>query len=134
MGSNGENVSEWELYAQHRQQLTQLALSRAPASGQGRLCVLGAGKCNDLDLAELGRAYAELHLVDVDASAVASAVSRQPPELRPKLFPQAPVDLALLSAKRAMKWKRKPPNAGELESGAATTRQDVLRRLPGPFD
>src|SRR5689334_14745297 len=95
-----KNVSEWELYTAHREHFTRLVLARAPSGDQGRLCVLGAGKCNDLDLERLGEAYGELHLVDIEPSAVASAVARQPASLRSKLFPHASVDLSVLTGKR----------------------------------
>ena len=108
-------------------------LTAAPAAG-GRLCVLGAGKCNDLDLEQLASVFAEVHLVDLDPSAVASAVSRQAASVREKLVPHAPVDLAVASSKRAEKWKRKPPGQSELAAAAEAAHSDLLRRLPGPFD
>jgi hypothetical protein len=106
----------------------------APVTGVGRLCVLGAGKCNDLDLEQLAEVYEELHLVDLEPSSLALAVSRQPAAVRDKLVPHAPVDLAVLSAKRASKWSRKPPTQAELTEAVRSTASDVLQRLPGPFD
>jgi hypothetical protein len=124
---------DWELYRRHREHFTQAVLTSAPTPG-GRLCVLGAGKCNDLDLEPLAERFSELHLVDLDPSAVASAVSPQPAPVRQKVVPHAPVDLALLTGKRADKWKRKPPTPSELDEAAQGALRDVLRRLPGPFD
>lgn len=128
-----ERGPEWELYAAHREEFTKAVLSVAPAH-PGRLCVLGAGKCNDLDLERLGQAFRELHLVDLLPAALASAVSVQAAALRPRLKPHAPVDLAVLSSKRASKWRRQPPNPGELEAAALQAKLAVLGRLPGPFD
>lgn len=108
-------------------------LAASPAPG-GRLCVLGAGKCNDLDLERLASHYAELHLVDIEPAAIAAAVSRQAPATRSKLFPHAPVDLAVLNEKRAGKWKRRAPAASELSSAESAARGAALSRLPGPFD
>lgn len=124
---------DWELYRHHREHFTQAVLASAPPPG-GRLCVMGAGKCNDLDLERLAERFSELHLVDLDPSAVASAVARQPAPVRQKVVPHAPVDLALLSGKRADKWKRKPPAATELDEAAQGALRDISRRLPGPFD
>ena len=124
---------DWALYAAHREEFTRAVLSAAPKQA-GRLCVLGAGKCNDLDLSRLAQAYGELHLVDLEPALVASAVSREDSVTRGRLLPHAPVDLAVLSAKRASKWRRRAPNAAELEAAASTTLQGLLARLSGPFD
>jgi hypothetical protein len=137
MYSGGVNHGpEWELFRAHREKFTQVVLSRAPSAptDAARLCILGAGKCNDLDLARLSQAYREVHLVDLDAPSLASAVSREEPEVRNRLRPHAPVDLSLLSAKRAGKWQRRAPSAAELDAAAETTLQGLLARLPGPFD
>ena len=124
---------EWELYAEHRRKFTQAVLSLAPAT-PGRLCVLGAGKCNDLDLASLSQAFRELHLVDLDQAALASGVARETPELRKQLVLHAPVDLSVLGPKRKTKWQRRAPSASELEAAADATLQGLLARVPGPFD
>jgi hypothetical protein len=124
---------DWELYAEHRRKFTQAVLSLAPTT-PGRLCVLGAGKCNDLDLASLSQAFRELHLVDVDPTALASAVARETAELRQQLVLHAPVDLSVLSSKRKTKWQRRAPSASELAATASATLQGLLARLPGPFD
>ena len=134
MPSGDASISEWDLYAAHREQLTALLVRAAPPTGTGRLCILGAGKCHDLDLERLGQVYGELHLVDIDASAVAGAVARQPVALRSRLFPQAPVDLSVLSAKRRSKWQRRAPAAADLAAAGDATLKDTLRRLRGPFD
>jgi hypothetical protein len=124
---------DWDLYAAHREKFSQAVLSVAPST-PGRLCVLGAGKCNDLDLARLSLAFRELHLVDLDPAALASAVSREAPQVRRQLQPHAPVDLSVLSAKRASKWQRRAPTNAELGAAADNTLQGLLARLPGPFD
>ncbi len=127
---------DWDLYAAHREKFTRTVLSRASSTpgGAGRLCVLGAGKCNDLDLSALSQAYRELHLVDLDPAALASAVSRQTPQVRQQLIPHAPVDLSVLSPKRATKWQRRSPTPVDLDAAAESTRQGLIARLPGPFD
>ncbi|HXK16490.1 MAG TPA: hypothetical protein VNG33_01700 [Polyangiaceae bacterium] len=127
---------DWELYAAHRARFTDLVLAAAPSGTDSppRLCVLGAGRCNDLDLSRLAAVYGELHLVDIEPALLASAVSREDAALRSKLVPHAPVDLAVLSAKRAGKWQRRTPSAAELDAAASATLHGLLARLPGPFD
>lgn len=64
----------WEVFAGHRRKVT--ALLGGPESRGSRLCVLGAGNCNDLDLNTLVDDYREVHLVDLDADALAAGVAR----------------------------------------------------------
>jgi hypothetical protein len=127
------NDADWSLYAGHRERFTR-AVASASETATARLCILGAGKCNDLDLARLAERFSELHLVDIDPGSVASAVSRQSPDTRRKLVPHTPVDLSLLSAKRSEKWRRKPPASSELEQLRESHLRALLARLPGPFE
>jgi hypothetical protein len=128
-----ETANDWALYSGHREHFTQAVLSAAK-TGHDRLCVLGAGKSNDLDLQQLARSFSEVHLVDLEPSSVAQAISRQDPVTRRKLAAHTPVDLSLLTAKRASKWQRKPPSAAELEQLSQAALQQISNRLPGPFD
>lgn len=127
------SAEDWALYAGHRSHFSAALLTSAPAH-PGRLCILGAGKCNDVDLERLSEAFSEIHLVDIDPPSVASAVARQTPAVRARLRPHAPVDLSGLSSKRLGKWQRKPPTRGELEAFEAATLGAIVARLPGPFD
>lgn len=128
-----EPPDDWALYADHRAHFTAALLASAPSSG-GRLCLLGAGKCNDIDLEQLSERFSEVHLVDIDPSALASGTSRQTPAVRARIRPHAPLDLSPLSGKRISKWQRKAPSRAELEAAEALTLSTLLSRLPGPFD
>lgn len=70
---NSTTRLNFDSYAPHRAH--QMALVSG-WSGE-RLAVLGAGNCNDLDLARLARSFRELHLFDIDAQALAGAYERQ---------------------------------------------------------
>ncbi len=62
------------LFEPHRQRVMQLLMQVAgPTSG--RLCVLGSGNCNDLDLIVLLNAFEELVLVDVDRATTELAIT-----------------------------------------------------------
>src|SRR5215216_699886 len=71
----------FDSYREHREQTTRLALESAKP-GASTLCVLGAGNCLDLDLPRLSERFSEVHLVDIDRSALAGALSRQAPEVQ----------------------------------------------------
>lgn len=125
--------ADWALYAAHREAFTQVVLS-APRPREARLCVLGAGKCNDLDLPRLTAVFSEVHLVDLEPALVASAVARESGEVKQRLVPHAPVDLSLLQPKRVGKWQRRAPSSAELQDAAEAALHTLLARLPGPFD
>lgn len=72
---NRATAGEWASYAPHRRRIASLLIE--PARGGGRLCVLGAGNCNDLDLWGLAGVFDEIHLVDLDGEALAAALRRQ---------------------------------------------------------
>lgn len=73
---NAESRANWECSAGHRERTMQL-IAESAGAGHASLCLLGAGNCNDVDLAELARRFREVHLVDVDAGALAEAARRQ---------------------------------------------------------
>jgi len=126
-------ADDWALFTAHRARFSAELCASAP-NNAARLCVLGAGKCNDLDLDRLAEAFSQIHLVDLDPTALAHGVTRQSPTVRAKLQPHAPVDLSPLSGKRVSKWQRKPPTRAELEAAESATLSAVVSRLPGPFD
>ena len=73
--SNRQSRDAWDRYAPHRARITALTMeSLAPGD---RLCVLGAGNVNDLDLAEVLRVAAQVDLADIDGAAMSAGVRRQ---------------------------------------------------------
>ena len=123
---------DWALYAAHRARLSELVRASA-GKRPGRLCVLGAGNCNDLDLAALAEVFTEIHLCDIDGKALARAVARQPASVRPRLR-RHEVDLSGLPARRLARWKRIPPTGAELDAAANAALDAILGRFDGPFD
>lgn len=73
---NAEADATWALYAPHRERVTQLLLNARTSAGE-RLCLLGAGNLNDVELATLSSRFREIVLVDVDPAAVRRGLSRQ---------------------------------------------------------
>ncbi|MDB5389789.1 MAG: hypothetical protein JWM11_5435, partial [Planctomycetaceae bacterium] len=73
---NQESRTGWELYAGHREHVTFL-LTQNNSPLNGRLCVFGAGNCNDLDLHRLRNHFREIHLVDLDADALLAGCQAQ---------------------------------------------------------
>jgi len=133
---------DWALYAAHRARLTaaiaessRLAAAAGAASGEGRrLCVLGAGQCNDLDLERLAESFAEIHLVDIDGPALSRAVARQPASVRARLHRHGGVDLSGLSPRRLARWKRFVPDAAEIEAAAGAALDAILTKVGESFE
>src|SRR5688572_31213165 len=67
-------------------------IPQQPAGGS--LCVLGAGKCDDLDLPRLADRFAAIHLVDIDGEAMERARDRQPARVRDAIVLHGDIDVS----------------------------------------
>jgi hypothetical protein len=92
--NNRASAGGWDDFGEHRARLTALIETSAASATAGRLALIGAGNCNDVDLAALAARFRELHLFDLDAEAVARASARQAPEVAARLVVHAPVDVS----------------------------------------
>ena len=121
----------WECYRGHRQRVTAalLALARGGEGAGGRLCLLGAGNANDLDLEQLAARFDEIHLVDIDPGALSRATGRQTPAVRAKLRSHAPVDLSGLY--HQLDRNKQLASADALVAAGTA---EVLRQLPAELD
>ncbi len=91
---NAESRLAWDHFSGHRDKVTRLTLTALRGHRQGRLCVLGAGNCNDLDLEALLQSGAEIHLADLDGEALALATERQGLSGHGSIHLQGGLDLA----------------------------------------
>ncbi len=130
--SNASGLAHFEAFRGHREKLTQLLLPRE-LRGDERLCVLGAGNAYDLELEELLTRFAELHLVDIDAAAVARARERVPQAPRSRLLAHAPLDLSGMF-EHMERWARMQLTPEELVVAPAHGAKRIAAALPGPFD
>ena len=69
-------------------------IQQAQKVGRGKIAVLGAGNCNDLDLKELALSFQEIHLFDLDLVSMADGVSRQRPGDTSKIQLHDEIDLS----------------------------------------
>ncbi len=135
IASNASAIGHEETFAAHRARLTREIVERAPANGRGRLCLLGVGNANDVDLDALAARFAEIHLCDIDPNAVARAIARVPAPRQPPLVAHAPLDASGLFD-RLEPWMAPSvlpaPEVPDGFVGDAVAR--VVGALPGPFD
>lgn len=131
---NFRSRAAWETFAEHRARLQaelHSACELAGVSG-GRLCVLGAGNCNDLDLSRLTAQFSAVHLVDLDAAALAHAIAEQS-AAAPQCVLHAGVDLTGISA--VLADLHTPASEAEVSAAQFSERLAAhLPPLPGPFD
>jgi hypothetical protein len=95
VANNGTSRDHWEAFAEHRRFLTA-ALAREATARRSRLCVLGAGNANDLDLTALLSVHREVHLVDIDAEALSRGAQRQGVAKDPRLRLHGGVDVTAM--------------------------------------
>jgi hypothetical protein len=127
---NRSNRPKWEVFGPHRARVT--ALLESVASGNGALCVLGAGNCNDLDLPVLLRSYREVRLADIDPDALAYGARFQRVAGHPRLT-MCTVDFTSVSGTGP--WSAEASLAdGALESCAVAPARDLPRVLGAPFE
>ncbi len=130
--SNRASLSHFADFESHRNQQTDLILTTAPAQS-GRLCVLGAGNCFDLNLNQIASKFQEVHLVDIDRAALVGARSRLPKNLAKKIHIHSPVDISCANNKlEAWRDMRVTPEA--LIDFPSEATKVLMEKLPGPFD
>jgi hypothetical protein len=72
--NNAETRTNYKIYTNHREHSTSLILSQGQ---NGRLLIVGAGNCNDVDLVRLSRQFSEIHLLDIDEDALSHGIKQQ---------------------------------------------------------
>jgi hypothetical protein len=127
---NRRSADVRDLYAPHRERLMAL-IPTEPAGG--KLCVLGAGNCDDLDLPRLADTFAVIQLVDVDGEAMERARDRQPARVRDAIVLRGGVDLSGLLA-RLDEWGDAFPDDRTLHQVVFSSAHAVVGALGGPFD
>ena len=126
---NARSFDQWDGFAGHRRKVSDLL-----AADWGRLCVLGAGNANDLDLGPLLEAHRQVHLVDLDASALARGADRQGVRDRPNLFLHGNLDVTAMMEAMA-RWSPLGEVSGaDLAALVEWPAGRVGLALPGPFD
>jgi hypothetical protein len=89
---NLESKDRWGLYYSHRQKILEIIRSKS-SSNSDKICILGAGNCNDLNLNILANQFKEVHLVDLDGQAIRNGISRQGLDYCSRLHVHGTVDL-----------------------------------------
>lgn len=130
---NAAGRARWSAYTRHRQELAARLLRPASAHS-GPLCVLGAGNCNDLELASLTRKFPEVHLVDIDSEALERAVSRQSDADRSGLRLHGGIDLTGCWNTLSRPTAGAAPADAEVANAIALAEQGVAADFGGPFE
>lgn len=124
---NRSTQSHWDHFAAHRQRIEQLLLPDV-SHPAGRLCVLGAGNCNDLDLRRLCERFDEIHLIDLDPAALEAAARRQGVGERRSVHLHAPIDLTGIADTQGA-WRDRAPSAAAISAVACRAEEAPLAEL-----
>lgn len=130
-GFNAESRDHWDAFADHRRQVSALL---GAGTGRTRLCVLGAGNCNDLDLPALLEVHREVDLVDLDPTALARGLARQGMADHPAVGEFGGVDVTARLDAIAGWTPRTPIGPEELAALADWPAGRVGQALPGRYD
>lgn len=129
---NLESSPNWEQGTAHREMITGYLIGLA-GEKRGRLCILGAGNCNDLNLKRLLHAFSEIHLVDIDEVALEYAVQSQSLENESSIFLHKS-DLTGVGQQLA-EWDTNDSNAdSNLTEIISQLSKPTKLNLPGSFD
>jgi hypothetical protein len=124
--NNRKSAGSWADFTGHRDKMSALIHQ----AGGETLAVLGAGNCNDIDLAAVAPRFREVHLLDLDAEAVQRARARQPADIAAKLVVHAPLDFSG-SYHRLAAVRNKPLTPAQLAGLPDEALARVLTALPG---
>ena len=130
---NATSQDQWEAFAEHRRCLTS-ALAREATAGRSRLCVLGAGNANDLDLTALLSAHREVHLVDLDSEALARGAERQGVAKHPRLRLHGGVDVTATLGILSYATPMSDLGPADFDAMLAWPASRTAMVLPGGFD
>ena len=129
---NRETLDNWRLYRSHRDAVADL-ICRPPQPASARACILGAGNCNDLDLARFSGRFAQVHLVDLDRQAMAGGVQRQSPPASGGISLHGGIDLTGV-LKTLDTWERYRPSRESIDHCIREGRAFAGLPLPGGFE
>ena len=128
---NRETLDNWRLYRSHREAVADL-ICRPPQPASARLCILGAGNCNDLDLARFSGRFAQVHLVDLDRQAMTKGVQRQSPLAPGNISLHGGIDLTGI-LKTLATWERYRPRRESIAHCMREARAFAGLPFPGRF-
>ncbi|KAI9131247.1 hypothetical protein [Acaryochloris sp. CCMEE 5410] len=127
---NLNSSNAWEAFSSHRSQVTWLLKHDTDPS---RLCILGAGNCNDLDLTTLLQSHQEIHLVDIDLDALAQGVAKQNLANQGHIHLHGGIDLTGMLDLMSH-WSPKVTLSKTDIAACIDAPTHCLEQLPGPFD
>ena len=125
---NTDSRDGWHRFAGHRAQVMSLLLNLPDSltnSGPSRICLLGAGNCNDIDLPQLIRRFAEVHLVDLDRDALIAGTRAQGVAESEQIKLHGGVDLSGI-VEELGRWHTTPPQPGDYPAVVATARSATI--------
>ncbi len=130
---NVESLDRWQTFAEHRRHVTEVIAAGA-AMGNQRLCVLGAGNCNDLDLHSLAKSFDEIHLVDLDRPALKRGADAQQVSGSSAICLHGDHDLTGIWQLLAQWTPHTPAEPADVKRVCEAALSSIAPAIGGPFD
>jgi len=130
---NRSSRDQWNGFTEHRRHVTARLVAKAGRGGS-RLCVLGAGNTNDLDLPTLLASFREVHLIDLDGDALQQGVERQRVAPSPSLHLHRRIDVTGMFDEMASWTPMTPITVSCLNALSHWPLERVAPVLPTRFD
>ncbi|MBX2819423.1 MAG: hypothetical protein KTR29_07070 [Rhodothermaceae bacterium] len=128
---NLSTSQHWDYYEGHRQQVMSL-LEEVSAGKKGRLCILGAGNCNDIELPALVERFDEIHLVDWDADSLQEGIKKQG-IARESVVLHTGIELTGIGH-YIERWKKTPPSNRDIDQGISLLSEPLDVGIDTAFD
>lgn len=129
---NRSTREHWDHFTDHRKKVFDLLVPDGLSTG-GRLCVLGAGNCNDLELRQLLDVFHSVSLVDIDGDAITRAAKRQNVAGHAQLHLHGGIDLTAIAHNIAF-WPKAAPTNRQLDDVLKSLETAPMPHVGGPFD
>lgn len=130
---NLKSFDGWEIYHSHRQKILEIIVSKSICSSD-RLCILGAGNCNDLDLNILVNKFREVHLVDLDNQALQNGISRQNLNNCSNLYIHGKIDLTKSLWFLSEFYQKSKPSEDDVKKFIQETNLSLNLNITEPFE
>ncbi len=138
---NASGRGAWQVMSQHRDRVTGLLQAEAAAlAARGdladtRLCLLGCGNCNDIDLPKITPLFGQVDLVDIDADAVQRGIQAQFDRVPPHVENLSPVDLTgCTDTMSSLASSTKPASREDVDGLLKRLAENVQLPPRGPYD
>ncbi|GAA5510103.1 hypothetical protein [Novipirellula caenicola] len=124
---NQRTRDDWDAFSTHRQHVTGIIANTASRSHR-RLCLLGVGNGNDVDLEVLASHFDEIALVDLDDAAIRQCVGGLSAAAARRVTPHGHIDLSYILSDLDL-LRAEPSSAQQTLDSLVVKARDLPRQI-----